>query len=183
MSDQQEEQEMEAEALEAIFEDSFEIIEGSAQPFVWKVTLWPEATSADAENHVGVSLQFTLPPNYPDEALPDCEVSILKGLTSDHAAQLLELAKEEAQANEGVPSIFAVCERIREWLVENNQKGHDDVSMHAQMLRRDAEAKKKQEQVRAILTGLIYVLLARLIYSFSNPLCALLFESETGYSI
>lgn len=152
MSDQQEEQEMEAEALTAIFEDFFEIIEGSSQPFVWKVTLWPEATNEDAENHVGVSLQFTLPPQYPDGALPDCEVSILKGLTQDHAGVLLGLAKEEAEANEGVPSIFAICERVREWLVENNQKGHDDVSMHAQMLRRDAEAKKKKEEAAKLST-------------------------------
>jgi len=151
MSDQQEEQEMEAEAMAAIFEDFFEIVEGSTQPFVWKTTLWPEATS-DEENHVGVSLQVTLPPAYPDEALPECEITILKGLTQDHAATLLEMAKEEAEANEGVPSIFAICERIREWLVENNQKGHDDVSMHAQMLRRDAEATRKEQEKEKLST-------------------------------
>jgi hypothetical protein len=92
----------------------------------------------------------TLPENYPDEALPQCEVSILKGLTQDHAATLLELAQEEAESNTGLPSVFAICERLREWLVDHNQKGHDDVSMHAQMLRRKAEAEKKehQQQVR-----------------------------------
>jgi RWD domain len=156
MSDQKEEQLMEAEALEAIFESSFEIVEGSTQPFVWRVTLWPEATT-DEVNHVGVAVTLTLPEAYPDGALPECEVSILKGLTSEHANTLLELAREEAQNNEGVPSVFAICERIREWLVENNQKGLDDTSAFAQMMRRDAEAKKKEIDKQVRVTTTIYL--------------------------
>ena len=41
-------------------------------------------------------------------------------------------------------------ERLREWLVEHNQKGLDDISMHAQMLRRKAEQERleRQQQVR-----------------------------------
>ena len=154
MSDQ-EEQEMEAEALTAIFDSQFTVV-NSEPPFRWQVELWPEATE---ENHVGAQLTCTLPDNYPDEAVPECEVSVLKGLTQDHAATLLELAKEEAENNMGAPSVFAICERLREWLVENNQKGHDDVSMHAQMLRRKAEAEKKeqQQQVRERDSLLCYI--------------------------
>ncbi|CAB9501604.1 RWD domain-containing protein 1 [Seminavis robusta] len=147
MTDHQEEQEMEAEALAAIFDDQFSIVQGdSSKPLVWNVTLWPEATTTDGENHVGIELQVTLPETYPEDALPSCDIHILKGLTQDHATQLLDLCQEEAQANEGVPSIFAICERLREWLVDHNQKGHDDVSMHAQMLRRNAEQEKKQQE-------------------------------------
>jgi hypothetical protein len=37
------------------------------------------------------------------------------------------MAKEEAEANLGLPSIFAVCELLREWSAENNAKGMDDL--------------------------------------------------------
>jgi len=42
----------------------------------------------------------------------------------------------------GIPAIFAVCERVREWLADNNVKGLDDGSMHAQMIRRAKEVEK-----------------------------------------
>ena len=152
MSEQhQEEQEMEAEAMTAIFDTHFTIVQGDEQPFVWKVELWPEMESdnMDEENHVGIVLEVTLPITYPDEgSLPQCSISIVKGLTQDHAATLLELAKEEAQNNAGLPSCFAICEVLKAWLVEHNQKGHDDISMHAQMLRRKAEQERKEQQAQ-----------------------------------
>lgn len=141
---QVEEQEMEAEALTAIFDTQFQILQGDSPPFEWLIELWPETEAND--NHVGVQLKVTLPETYPDSAVPLCDIIVLKGLTQDHAAKLLELAQEEAMNNEGVPSVFAICERLREWLVEHNQKGHDDISMHAQMLRREAEAERKEQQ-------------------------------------
>jgi RWD domain len=149
MSDQQEEQEMEAEALTAIFDSHFSIIQGDCMPFVWKIVLWPEQQQQQddqGDNHVGIELQVTLPTSYPDTGLPECHIDILKGLTGEHVSILLQLAQEEAEANAGIPCVFAICERLREWLVENNQKGHDDISMHAQMLRRKAEQEKKQIQ-------------------------------------
>jgi hypothetical protein len=84
-----------------------------------------------------------IPLDYP-ESLPIIEIEILKGLSDDHKQELVIMAAEEAEANLGLPSIFAVCERLREWLAENNQKGMDDVSMHAQMMRKQKEAAKQQ---------------------------------------
>lgn len=143
MTDHAEEQEMEAEALQAIFDTHFTILE----PQKWQIEIFPEMT-ADADelqqlNHVGVHLIARLPDNYPEEALPVLDCQIIKGLVDDHRQELLALAQEEAQANEGVPSIFAIAERLREWLAENNQKGLDDLSMHAQMLRKQ-QAKEKE---------------------------------------
>ena len=43
-----------------------------------------------------------------------------------------------------MPAIYAVCEVIREWLVDNNVKGLDDESMHAQMMRRAKEAERSE---------------------------------------
>eukprot|EP00542_Grammatophora_oceanica_P010990 CAMPEP_0194051576 /NCGR_PEP_ID=MMETSP0009_2-20130614/41203_1 /TAXON_ID=210454 /ORGANISM="Grammatophora oceanica, Strain CCMP 410" /LENGTH=51 /DNA_ID=CAMNT_0038698721 /DNA_START=14 /DNA_END=165 /DNA_ORIENTATION=- len=51
MSDQIEEQEMEAEALEAIYESAFEVVAGDVQPFQWSVTLWPSVDESE-DDHV-----------------------------------------------------------------------------------------------------------------------------------
>lgn len=137
--DHAEEQEMEAEALSAIFEDHFKRT-GS----VWKIELYPNIAHEEV-NHVGCQVIVTLPPDYP-AVLPQLSVQVLKGLASaEHGHLLQSLAVAEAQANEGVPSIFAVCERLREWLVENNVKGLDDQSMHAQMLRKQQQQSRQSE--------------------------------------
>jgi len=150
MSDHREEQEMEAEALEAIFDTAFEI-RSSDQPFVWTVKLLPVDCDGDedeeaAQNHVAVRLVATLPLNYPEESLPEIDLEIIKGLNDDNKKELLDIAINEAEANEGMPSIFAVCEAVREWLGDNNVKGLDDASMHAQMMRKAKEAERKVAQ-------------------------------------
>ena len=76
-----EEQEMEAEALEAIFDTSFEVI-SSTQPFEWSVKLLPVDCGGDeeeenAQNHVGVKLMATIPEHYP-ETLPKLDIIVLK---------------------------------------------------------------------------------------------------------
>lgn len=81
MSDQREEQEMEAEALHAIFDASFEFIR-KEQPFQWKVKLVPVDCGGDEgleedENHVGIRLVVSLPLEYP-EVLPDLDIEIIK---------------------------------------------------------------------------------------------------------
>ena len=155
MTDHAEEQEMEAEALQAIFDTHFSILE----PQKWQIEIFPEMT-ADADeldqlNHVGVHLIAELPADYP-EALPTLDCQIIKGLVDEHRQELLTLAREEAAANEGVPSIFAIAERLREWLAENNQKGLDDLSMHAQMLRKQ-QAKEKEVSTRIMISVVLRV--------------------------
>lgn len=39
-------------------------------------------------------------------------------------------------------AIFTICEAVREWLSENNEKGQEDESMYAQMMRKAKEAEK-----------------------------------------
>jgi hypothetical protein len=151
MSDHCEEQEMEAEALEAIFDHAFEVVNGE-QPFKWSVKLFPVDCAGDEEaeeeqNHIGIKLVATIPLDYP-ESLPQISVEIVKGLTDDHAVKLAAMAMEEAQNNEGMPAVYSVCEVLREWLADNNMKGLDDASMHAQMMRRAKE--EEQKKVRAV---------------------------------
>ena len=147
MSDQHlEEQEMEAEALAAIFDTSFEI-RSSEQPFVWAVKLVPVDTDADEEdaaNHVMVKLVANIPHEYPEDTLPQLDLEIIKGLSEDNKKELLQLANDEAEANAGMPAIFAVCEAVRSWLADNNVKGLDDASMYAQMMRKEKDAERRE---------------------------------------
>jgi len=147
MTDHAEEQEMEAEALAAIFDTLFQIDENTG---AWNVDIYPEQAGDPSEldqlNHVGCRLVVTRPATYPEVA-PDLQIEILKGLTPDeHGVLLQNMAIEEAAANEGVPCIFAVAEALREWLAAHNVKGLDDQSMHAQMMRK----KKQQEEQQAV---------------------------------
>ena len=148
MSDHREEQEMEAEALEAIFDTAYEN-RSSDQPFIWAVKLVPVDCGGDEEeeeaaNHVMVNIVATIPLDYPEESLPELDLEIVKGLSLDNKKELLQLANEEAEQNEGMPAIFAVCEAVRTWLADNNVKGLDDASMHAQMMRKAKEVERQK---------------------------------------
>ncbi|OEU22194.1 RWD-domain-containing protein [Fragilariopsis cylindrus CCMP1102] len=155
-----EEQEMEAEALAAIFDDCLEVI-SSTQPFKWAVNLWPEQHTVEGEegddndpdapqNHVGIKVTAKIPLSYPEESLPEFNIKILKGLTEEHEQELLELAMEEAESNRGMPVMYTVCERLREWLLENNQKGMDDRSMYTQMIKREKEKEREENKAKQI---------------------------------
>ena len=172
MSDQHlEEQEMEAEALAAIFDTAFEI-RSSSQPFVWAVKLVPvdcgdDADEEEASNHVMVKLVANIPHDYPEESLPTLDIEILKGLSDDNKQEILQLANEEAVANEGMPVIFAVCEAVRAWLADNNVKGLDDASMHAQMMRKAKEAERREvREEHGVLCKLILLLLCFAVLCF-----------------
>jgi RWD domain len=159
MTDHAEEQEMEAEAMAAIFDTNFEIIsvdqnnnDDSTNDHhnrtVWRITIFPETGTTDEQeletlNHVACRLLVTLPETYP-EILPDLDVEIVKGLVSEHQEEIHRIAMEEASNNLGTPSIYAITERVREWLIENNTKGLDDVSMHAQMIRKQLLEEKSK---------------------------------------
>jgi hypothetical protein len=140
-----EDQELEAEALAAIFDTSFEII--SSSPNHWKLSLYPIDTLDPEEclevNHVGCSLIVKLPEDYP-EVSPDLDVEIIRGLGPEQKEILLNLAIEEAEQFVGMPAMYSVCEKIREWLGDHNEKGLDDQSMHAQMLRKAKEEEQRK---------------------------------------
>lgn len=132
MTDHAEEQEMEAEALEAIFESHFSCI----SPTEWSIELYP---TLDEENHVACRLLVKLPAQYPEE-LPQLSIEVLKGLAeATHQPILKELADDTARQNLGLPAVYAIAEAIKDWLLEHNRPGLDDTSMHAQMMMRRQE--------------------------------------------
>jgi len=149
MTDYREEQEMEAEALTAIFDTSFQI--NSSTPLhKWSLTLQPylddelDDTDETTTNHISIQLNLTLPKTYPDVP-PEIDVTIVKGLAELQRKLLVDLAVEAAETNVGMVAVYAIAENLREWLCENNVKGLEDESMHAQMMRRT----KDEERVKA----------------------------------
>mmetsp|Transcript_14080 Transcript_14080/g.26456 ORF Transcript_14080/g.26456 Transcript_14080/m.26456 type:complete len:339 (-) Transcript_14080:1888-2904(-) len=151
--DHLEEQQLEAEALAAIFDTYFEIKSSSPpdETNQWEITLFPIDTLDPDEsleiNHVGCKLLINLPANYP-EVLPQLDIDIIRGLGPDHKDTLLDIARNEAEQFLGMPAIYSVCEKMREWLGDNNSKGLDDLSMHAQMMRRSREEETKKTQTQ-----------------------------------
>lgn len=80
-----------------------------------------------------------------------CQKRRQQGLSEDNKNELLAVANAEAESNQGMPAIFAVCEAVRAWLADNNVKGLDDASMHAQMMRKAKEAERKEVSISAII--------------------------------
>ncbi len=74
-----------------------------------------------------------------------------QGLSDDNKKELLAIANAEAESNQGMPAIFAVCEAVRAWLADNNVKGLDDASMHAQMMRKAKEAERKEVRTSVMI--------------------------------
>jgi RWD domain len=199
MSSNLEEQEMEAQALEAIFDQQFhyninseeEKGVGNNNTYQWMIEIFPEQiittedsnTSSDdnsSMNHVGCKLLIHLPSNYPESQLPLFDIELIKGLAEEHRIELLQLANDEATVNEGMPCIYAVAERIREWLVENNVTGLDDISMHAIMLRKEKEKlvlqqrQQQQQQNNNVLSSSINATVRSFVRSFV-PVCVCVF--------
>jgi len=105
----QEEQEMEQEALAAIFMDDFVAL-NEEQPYKWSIMLEPIQDDPDA-NHVGLKLIVDIPLAYPEEH-PELNIEITKGLAEDQIEEILNVAKEEVDANEGMPvsSLTNLCD-------------------------------------------------------------------------
>jgi hypothetical protein len=72
-----------------------------------------------------VSLHCEFPPTYPSESPPNLKIQVEKGLSANQGDEVKELADRVAQENLGAPSIFAVAEAVKEWLVDNNIAGQD----------------------------------------------------------
>ncbi|KAG5178363.1 ubiquitin-conjugating enzyme/RWD-like protein [Tribonema minus] len=141
MSNYTEDQELEVEALEAIYPKEFAKLQDS--PLQWKVHVVP-FPDGEGENHVGVDMVCTIGPSYPDTP-PDIDIVIKQGLNEAQAQELLALAQQNAQDNVGIAMGYTLAEAIREWLADNNQSATDG-SMHANMLRRMDEKTKQAKQ-------------------------------------
>ena len=144
--DHAEEQEMEIQALEAIYDADYKRLDepGSSDPAAFEVTLVPEAGADEDVNHVSVAMKIVYAPTYPEA--PPSEISLRPvrrgALTDELIAECEELLREAAASEEllGTAMVYPLAEKCIEWLVEHNQP---ELDMHAQMMQR---LKKEQEQ-------------------------------------
>jgi len=147
MSDAEERAE-EVEVLMSIYDQDFSWVQ---EPDEYSVQLAPPGEGGGSQVHVSAVLRVTCPPNYPSEAIPVFVVEPIKGLSKRQVEEMRELADETSMAGLGGPSVFSVCEALKEWLSDNNVAGQDD-SMYAQMLRREQQkgldVKKKEKSAK-----------------------------------
>ncbi|TDH72127.1 hypothetical protein CCR75_004556 [Bremia lactucae] len=143
MTDYQEEQAMEVEALEAIYMNDFTKL--SDTPLAYQIHIVP---NQDGDNNfVGLLLQAEIPKTYPDSE-PKIEIIVKKGLASGQIKEIEELLERQIKENMGMAMIYTLSEAAREYLVENNREDNDG-SEHQEMLRRMELKKKLDDKVEA----------------------------------
>lgn len=148
MDENDQQQTEELEVLASIYPAECEVVSADARPRVLKIHLVPHAPGGD-ENHVAIALVATLPPEYPSSAAPQIGIEIEKGLGQKQRDELKVIAENTANVDIGMPTIFSICEALKEWLCDNNVPGQDG-SMYSEMLRReqkkDTDLKRKEEK-------------------------------------
>ncbi|XP_050382040.1 uncharacterized protein LOC126798980 [Argentina anserina] len=129
MTDYEQEQEMEIEALEAILMDDFKEIHSgetglNATKRCFQITLSPMDDEADELTTVPVQLGliFSHTEKYPDEP-PLLNVRSLRGIQVEHIRILREKLQQEASENLGMAMIYTLVTSAKEWLSE--QYGQD----------------------------------------------------------
>jgi len=131
MTNHKEEQELELEALESIFEEGKEFEKISETEFLLKFKPFPQD---EEENFVGVTLRIAYTDTYPDTA-PEWELKEMwQDAISDSKMEELHGKVEEAiESSLGMAMVYTVAEMCQDWLKENNVKA---LSMHEEMMKR-----------------------------------------------
>lgn len=112
--DAREEQDAELEALEAIYDQDFRVIEPAT-------TNTPSRFEIDIEDDAGAGiklrLSFTYTIQYPEEPLI-VVVHALEGLSAVHRKKLQTYLEEVAAENMQMPCVHTICDQAREWLMD-----------------------------------------------------------------
>lgn len=137
MTNYKEEQELELEALESIFDTQFEKI--SDTEFVLKFKPYP---ADEEENFVGVSLRIQYTDEYPDTA-PEWELQDNVGLSDPKFDELKSKVEESVQESLGMAMVYTVSEMCQDWLKDNNVKA---LSMHEEMMLRTKGDEPEEEE-------------------------------------
>ncbi len=143
-----EEQDLEVEALQAIFvhENELEMVNEAYPDREFKLNLVP-FPDGDEENYVQVQLHVKYPAEYPEVApeiklisedgvSPTGDGGALVALKSEKVQELRSLVDEQIEMNLGMPSLYMIAECAQEFLRTHNQK---PLTMHEEMLLREEE--------------------------------------------
>ncbi|PHJ21792.1 rwd domain-containing protein [Cystoisospora suis] len=149
MANHAEDQELELEALEALFTREGEYEKLSNSSFRLRLCPFPDK---EETNHVSIELSVEFPPEYPD-TVPHWSISESKGLDNEALDELKIEITECIEREVGAAMIYTVAESIQEWLRKRNKPQQ---SMYDQMMSRengedqeeasDAEGEGKEEE-------------------------------------
>ncbi|CAN1286469.1 RWD domain-containing protein 1 [Linum perenne] len=142
MTDYEQEQEMEIEALEAILMDEFKEIRSSESGLntsarCFQITISPQDDEIDQSTTTPVQLGliFAHTEKYPDEP-PLLHVTSIKGVQPSDLKTLKEKLEQEASENLGMAMVYTLVTSAKEWL--SDLCGQDDENNDAD----DLEATK-----------------------------------------
>ena len=134
-----EERAMEAEALEAIFMESY-----SMDGATYRLELEPESDEA----HVACVLECACPEDYPSSTPPSFNIAEVRGLGGPMVKELQTALDEAIQLFEpGCVCVFEVASAVKDWLGEHNEPGLNDESAYAAMMRREKGGREKKTVV------------------------------------
>eukprot|EP01132_Coremiostelium_polycephalum_P010766 gene10766-13183_t len=147
-----EQQEMEIEALQAIFQDDFLTMDPIRFAHIpnpenarFRITLKPYTGGSDTtECFVSVYLVVGFPEKYPTVP-PNINVMVNRGLPQKKATEIEEQLQQAVQSRLGTQMVFDLCEIVKDFLNDNNDKPMG-MSFHQQML----EQQQKDENLKKL---------------------------------
>uniref|UniRef100_A0A6M2E527 RWD domain-containing protein n=1 Tax=Amblyomma tuberculatum TaxID=48802 RepID=A0A6M2E527_9ACAR len=119
MTDFQEEQKNEIEALESIYPSELEIVE--TDPYhAFTIDIKADASEGPEDEQMSVKLKFTYVPRYPEEG-PLIEAVEYENMTEEDIDALMTILKEQVQENVGMVMIFTLVSASTEWLNQHTE--------------------------------------------------------------
>ncbi|XP_077976937.1 RWD domain-containing protein 1-like [Glandiceps talaboti] len=146
MTDYEEEQNNEIEALTAIYPEEFTVL--STNPHCFEIRLASDnADDEDEDTVVQATLQCTYTPKYPDES-PITEVTSSENLEDDDVTSILELCQEQVEENLGMAMVFTMVSVIKEKLNEKVDEIKQQQKELEERLEEEERAKEKAEEAK-----------------------------------
>ncbi|KAF0972770.1 hypothetical protein FDP41_009019 [Naegleria fowleri] len=120
MSSNQQEQQLEIEALQSIYPTELSLLSDTH----YKIEIFPYTVESETEvNNVGITLEVTYHDDYPSSSIPHFEIYNTRGnITNRTMNELKELLTETANQFIGTSCVFTLASTIQEFLAKYQQE-------------------------------------------------------------
>ncbi|RUS73096.1 hypothetical protein EGW08_019140, partial [Elysia chlorotica] len=144
MTDYQEEQRNEIEALQSIYNpDEIEIVQ--TEPYhVFTVKVVPQDADSFPDHAMSANIQFTYTADYPDSA-PGVEFVESENMDDAQLNSLMDFITSQAEENLGMAMIFTIISAVQERLtdmMENAAKEEEEAAERKKQEHEEAERKR-----------------------------------------
>uniref|UniRef100_A0A7S3QYE3 RWD domain-containing protein n=1 Tax=Dunaliella tertiolecta TaxID=3047 RepID=A0A7S3QYE3_DUNTE len=154
------EQQMELEALEAIYMDELQVYDGDTPSGGWpaagntyKIVVTPQEDGEDGlagADELEMELLFAHTAKYPEEA-PCLKLRSSKGLSDADIERCYRMLMDQVEENKGMPMIYTLVTAAKEWLRGRAAETQQETPEQAQR-RLAAEDEAKRAAIRAMGT-------------------------------